>query len=135
MIPQRMNTVAVVLSRIDKVSTPVDADFGSPEKGRDFARYTDVSVAAQVVYRKNSEEQNSLSGDPGASDGHLTFSRVYLDGISLMPSKGDLIKSIAGFPTNFRVTEVRPSGHLRGVYNLVMAYFEQNPNTNPSIRR
>ena len=135
MIPTRMNTVPVFIRSYDSASTQVDTHFGSPASLKSFTYLDPVEYAAQVVYGDESERVDSITGDPSRSDGRLTFSRTYLDGVGYVPKKGDLIVQIAGWGVNFEVSEVIPAGHLRGQYNLVCAFFIENTDTNPIVRR
>jgi hypothetical protein len=135
-IPVRMNTVPIVIEQLTLVTTntPLDQDFGEIQSGRK-KRYNTINVNGQVVYEKFKEEEVALTGDPSRTIGHLTFRKFDIDNAGIILKKGDIVKSIAGVATNFRFIDVRPSGHLRGVSNLWMAYFAENRETNPSLRR
>ena len=136
-IPIRMNPVDITIKQLDvaKSNARRDPDFDEMIHGQEKIYSTTISVRGQVCYQTKDEQEAALTGDPGNTDGHLTFraSDLARDGITLR--KGDIIVDIAGFPTNYKIVEVRPQGHLRGRANLIMTFFVNNEETNPSIRR
>lgn len=134
-IPLRMNLMPVSIKQFSVASTPLDADFGAPNVGQKKVYGGILALKAQVAYVTKDRQENAMTGDPGIGDGHLCFRKSDLDRQSIMLQKGDIITSIAGFDVNYKIIEVRPSGHLRKRANLIMAYFETNSEVRPNFRR
>lgn len=138
-IPQRMNLVPVQIKQLDTVAIKtkrLDPDFDEPQAGQNKIYETVLDdLKAQIVYNKKDEREVALTGDPGTTVGHLCFRRKDLTSKGIILNKGDIITFIESFAVNYKIIEVRPSGHLRGKANLILAFFEPNEETNPSTRR
>lgn len=128
MYPVRWNPSEVVIRQL-RTSGPTvltDPDYGEMDQGRKKEYFSDLVLQAQIVYGEKDARAPAITGDVGEADGHLTFKATDLEAQGVSLSKGDLIVSIAGFPVNYKIIEVRPSGHLRGRNWLVLAYFKNN---------
>lgn len=141
MLPIRMNLMAIEIEPLLSFGTtgaaPIDPDFGEPLVGQQKRYGPLFTVQGQVVYNKNDREEVALTGDPSIGDGRCTFRKSDLDNAvpPVVIKKGDVIKSLAGEVVNYEIIEIRPSGHLKGKPNLLMAFFDVNEETNAALRR
>lgn len=137
--PRKYNPVDVEITQMILLGTPTgtprDRDFDEPRSGQTKRYATTLALEAQIVYGSKDEKVVALTGDPGNTAGHLTFRKVDLDKSGIILAKGDKIKKIAGVSVDYKIVEVRPSGHLRRKANLLLAFFASNEDTNPTIRR
>lgn len=139
--PVRYNPNVVKIRRLVLTAPTLDPDFGEPRGGMS-KQYTDpYTLQAQVRYQKRNARELGQAGDSDATQGHLTFTLRFLKASGLDPlgsgdklKKGDLITEIAGVVTDFKITEVRPQGHLRATPNLWFYFFEKNEDEKPRVR-
>jgi len=134
-IPHRYNPVNCQYKRFLPGSTRVDDDWGEPKVGAEKQYSDPIDIVAQIAWTNKERRERAVTGDPSNSDGHLCLKRAVVLSNGWVFAKGDIITSIADFPVNLTIIEVRPSGHLRGKANLLMLYFKENEETNPVLRR
>lgn len=122
-----MNLSKVKIRQIQSVANALlDADFGRPRTSSEF-QSTELTLACQVVISSHERLHPKQAGDPDRVAGHLVFRKRYLDGKATL-RKGDKIVGILDKGTtyrtvDYRVTEVRPSGHLPNP-TVIMVFFE-----------
>ncbi|MEW6556026.1 MAG: hypothetical protein AB1349_01575 [Elusimicrobiota bacterium] len=137
MIPQRMNLVKVKLLLLARkgrevstnIQTPVlDKDFSEPKGakvyGSNQGRNIPLEASAQVDYRRTEQRTRTSTGEVPESNGHLVFKSDTFDSLSDKPKRGDRIVEIAGRPVDYKIIEIRPQAHLRGIAHLVFVYFQ-----------
>ena len=136
-IPLRMNLVAVKIKKLVPASVVRDRHFDEPRAGENKVYGTVIPLNAQIVYDKVKERDAAMTGDPGTSKGHLCFRKDDLDlaAVPVVLKKGDIITEIAGVAVDYKITEVRPSGHLRGRANLLLTFFANNEDVVPTFKR
>lgn len=114
--------------------TILDEDFKEVLGGVNIPFDDTLDLQAQIVYKEHDRREPVIGGDEDTGDGHLTFTLEFLEGAGLDPlgagpkiKKGDRVVEVAGVTTDYRIIEVRPSGHLRSVDQkpmLWMCYFQ-----------
>ena len=145
--PHRWNPMPIQIRFLNHTSAVagslLDSDFGQVAGGASKPLGLVVELQAQVVYRKDKERTFTWGGDTEVGDGHLTFTEDYLTDEGYDPlGSGDKIKigdhivSIAGNEVDYKIIEVRPSGHLKTRGNtpmLWMAFFEYDKETKARV--
>jgi len=135
MLPERMNTVEIVVRKLSKDRTHWDRDFEEPVTKKD--RSAEVTLHGQVNLGRAgaafARRSPSLTGDRVESDGHLVFRKADLDAAGVTLAKGDRVVRIASEDVDFLLTEVRPESPLRGGFLLVYAELDHNREERASL--
>lgn len=127
-----MNNVVIKIKQYSTVDTVSDEDF--MEVISEPIYESELTLSGQVVYEKQEAETPATTGDIEVVQGRLVFKKVSLGAVEL--KKGDRIILIAGQVVDYSIHHVKNTGHLNGVANLVMAYFEEPPERDaPKSRR
>lgn len=137
--PMRMNVVPVDIllyredGRLDATTVPlvvVDEDFREPMGAKTYGSAggdgVPLQTEAQIVYELRDRRNMLETGEGEGSKGHLTFRKTTFDALSTPIQKGDRIVKIGGVDVDYKVIEVRPSGHIRGGPTIMLCFFEQN---------
>ncbi len=130
-IPYRMNTVPVEVTVLISDTDLEDTDYRAPTP-KQYSE-TILYLSGLVFYNSAEDQKPSGTGDVDDTLGRVTFKKSYLDGLGIELKKGDLFTKIAGRVVSYKITEVRPTGHLNGIQNLIRCVFEENEYKRKSV--
>ena len=126
-LPVRMNKSFVKIRQL-QYNTSIDVDYmREPAANKVYA--AEVTIPAQVFYRRESDKARSWTGDKNLSDGHLTVKLSDMTALGITLAKGDLITGMlqqdgSYNTTNLVITLTTPRGHLP-VPLIELVYFSE----------
>lgn len=133
-IPVRMNLISCKYKPLALSLTATDPDYDEVSVGQEKVYGSEISIQAQVVWKRAWERDLTSTGDPSTSEGHLTVKKKTATLKSWTFSKGDIITEIGGVAVDLEITEVRPGAFLNGNSNLILLFFKTRIDTNPKLR-
>lgn len=146
-LPARTNPVRIKFQRLNRTDVVIDEDFGEPIGG-DILQTEIIEFEGQVNLRGGPYKRRSpsLSGDEGATNGHLVLVLEEMieaglatgsvgDEVEFVLQKGDRIVQIASQVVGFEIIEIRPESPLDGDFLLVYIGFKQGAEERTGVRQ
>jgi len=128
-LPRLIHPVAVQVSKLQRSTTVVDADYREEVENVDYA--APVTINGQIRWEQDDRLRPSKLGIEEGSDGYVLFMLRDLRRLGLEPiCQGDKIESIGVGPnrvaTNVYVVFIKYMGHMprHGGPSMVKAFFK-----------